>query len=118
VQPRCGDGSGTGGEERRRWRGSVANRISILDRAQAPTQEEQFAEYAAVTQAFGDRPVTIRTLDVGGDKPLPFIHLPPEENPALGLRGVRSSLAHFSLLQTQLDALVATPAICACFCPW
>jgi phosphoenolpyruvate-protein phosphotransferase len=89
--------------------GLLRTEFLFLDRAQAPTQDEQFAEYAAVTQAFGDRPVTIRTLDVGGDKPLPFIDLPPEENPALGLRGVRSGLAHLPLLQTQLDALAATP---------
>ena len=89
--------------------GLLRTEFLFLDRANAPTQDEQFAEYAAVTRAFGDRPVTIRTLDVGGDKPLAFIELPKEENPALGLRGVRSGLAHLPLLQTQLDALAATP---------
>ena len=55
----------------------------------------------------GARPLVIRTLDIGGDKPIPYLPLPPEDNPALGLRGVRTSLWRPDLLDVQLRALLA-----------
>lgn len=71
----------------------------------APDEEEQANAYAAVADALGpDRPLIVRTLDVGGDKPLPYLPLPKEDNPFLGLRGVRVSLAQPELLRTQLRA--------------
>ena len=54
----------------------------------------------------GSRPLIIRTLDIGGDKPIPYLPLPPEDNPALGLRGVRTSLWRPDLLEVQLRAML------------
>ena len=79
----------------------------FLDRATAPTLAEQTAAYTAVLRAFGDRPVVVRTLDAGADKPLPFANLGTEANPALGRRGLRLSQAREDLLATQLEALAA-----------
>jgi phosphocarrier protein FPr/phosphocarrier protein len=59
-----------------------------------------------VAQILGNRPLIIRTLDIGGDKPIPYLPLPPEDNPALGLRGVRTSLRRPDLLEAQLRALL------------
>jgi phosphotransferase system enzyme I (PtsI) len=79
----------------------------FLDRATAPTLAEQTSVYTAVLRAFGDRRVVVRTLDAGADKPLAFANLGPEENPALGRRGLRLSQVREDLLRTQLDALAA-----------
>jgi phosphocarrier protein FPr/phosphocarrier protein len=75
-------------------------------RASAPSEEEQRTAYAEVAEALGGRPLIIRTLDAGGDKPLPYLALPPEDNPALGLRGVRLGLARPELLAAQLRAIL------------
>src|SRR5205085_17677 len=56
--------------------------------------------------ALGDRPIIVRLLDVGGDKPAPYLDLPPEENPALGQRGIRVGLARTDLLETQIRAIL------------
>jgi phosphotransferase system enzyme I (PtsI) len=79
----------------------------FLDRETAPTLEEQVAVYTRVLQAFGPRRVIVRTLDAGADKPLAFADLGPEQNPALGRRGLRLSAERQDLLDTQLGALVA-----------
>lgn len=79
----------------------------FLDRDQAPTLEEQTATYTEVLSAFGQRRVVVRTLDAGADKPLAFADLGPEENPALGRRGIRLSAAREELLDVQLEALAA-----------
>ncbi len=89
--------------------GLLRTEFLFLERTSAPDTSEQQAEYAAVTEAFAGRPVTIRILDAGGDKPLPFVSLPREDNPALGLRGLRTGLAYPELLSNQLKALAATP---------
>jgi phosphoenolpyruvate-protein kinase (PTS system EI component) len=60
-----------------------------------------------VADLLGPRPLVIRTLDIGGDKPIAYLPLPPEENPALGLRGIRTSLWRPELLDVQLRALLA-----------
>jgi phosphotransferase system enzyme I (PtsI) len=78
----------------------------FLDRETAPTLEEQVAVYTGVFEAFGPRRVVVRTLDAGADKPLAFADLGPEENPALGRRGLRLSAERQDLLDTQLAALV------------
>ncbi|MCK7592817.1 phosphoenolpyruvate--protein phosphotransferase [Pseudomarimonas salicorniae] len=76
-------------------------------RDSAPDEAEQAAAYAEVAEALGpQRPLVIRTLDVGGDKPLPYLPLPREDNPFLGLRGIRVSLAHPELFRVQLRALL------------
>jgi phosphoenolpyruvate-protein phosphotransferase (PTS system enzyme I) len=68
---------------------------------------EQTATYTSVFESFGSRRVVVRTLDAGADKPLSFANLGPEENPALGRRGLRLSQAREDLLDTQLAALAA-----------
>lgn len=79
----------------------------FLDREQAPTVEEQTATYTSVLESFGDRRVVVRTLDAGADKPLAFADLGPEENPALGQRGVRLTQVKEKLMDDQLAALAA-----------
>jgi phosphoenolpyruvate-protein kinase (PTS system EI component) len=77
-----------------------------MDRVHAPDLEEQLRVYRDVSSALGDRSLVVRTLDAGGDKPISYIQQAPEENPALGVRGIRLSLAHRGLLETQLQALL------------
>ncbi len=81
-----------------------------MDREQAPTEEEQLAAYRQVAQAMGTRPVIIRTLDVGGDKPLPYLDLGREDNPFLGWRGIRFCLEHPEILKPQLRAVLRASA--------
>ncbi len=69
--------------------GLLRTEFLFLDRQIAPGVDEQTREYQRIIDAFAHRPVVIRTLDVGGDKPIPYLPLPREDNPALGLRGVR-----------------------------
>lgn len=86
--------------------GLLRTEFLFLDRAAAPDEEEQAAAYAAVADALQGRPLIVRTLDVGGDKPVPYLPFPREENPALGARGVRLGLARPDLLATQLRAIL------------
>lgn len=79
----------------------------FLDRETMPTVEEQTATYTKVLQAFGDRRVVVRTLDAGADKPLKFADLGPEENPALGRRGLRLGMIRTDIMDAQLEALAA-----------
>ena len=71
-----------------------------------PRTSEQYALYRAVMDAAGDKPVVFRTLDIGGDKVLPYMHNVEEENPALGWRAIRLGLDRPGLLRTQLRALL------------
>jgi phosphotransferase system enzyme I (PtsI) len=77
----------------------------FLDRPNAPTLEEQQAVYQRVFDAFPGRKVVVRTLDAGADKPLEFVTMPDEPNPALGVRGLRTSRRHPELLEQQLTAV-------------
>ncbi|MEO9455104.1 phosphoenolpyruvate--protein phosphotransferase [Chromobacterium phragmitis] len=87
--------------------GLLRSEFLFDNRDTAPTEEEQAAEYCAVADALGkDRPLVVRTLDVGGDKPLSYLPLPKEDNPFLGLRGIRVSLDRPDLLRTQLRAIL------------
>jgi phosphocarrier protein FPr/phosphocarrier protein len=87
--------------------GLLRSEFLFLDRDTAPTEEEQAAEYCAVAKILGPgRKLLIRTLDVGGDKPLSYLPLPREANPFLGLRGVRVSLDRPVLFRTQLRAIL------------
>ncbi|MDR1077439.1 MAG: phosphoenolpyruvate--protein phosphotransferase [Propionibacteriaceae bacterium] len=79
----------------------------FLGRAAVPSLEEQTATYVEVFQAFAGRRIVVRTLDAGADKPLKFADLGPEDNPALGRRGLRLSRLREDLLDTQLEALAA-----------
>ena len=91
--------------------GLLRTEFLFLDRETAPDEEEQRAAYASIAAALEDRPLIVRTLDIGGDKPVPYLPFAPEENPALGLRGVRLSLARPELLAKQLRAILrAVPA--------
>jgi len=85
--------------------GLFRTEVLFLDAPQAPSVAEQEQAYSAVLQAFGTRKVVVRTLDAGADKPLAFASLPNEENPALGMRGYRTTRLHPQLLQDQLEAL-------------
>ena len=78
----------------------------FLDRSTMPDEEEQVRSYHAVLQAMNGQPVVIRTLDIGGDKPLPYLPQLAEENPFLGTRGIRFSMRHPELFQIQLRALL------------
>ncbi|MDQ1646541.1 MAG: phosphoenolpyruvate-protein phosphotransferase system enzyme [Cryptosporangiaceae bacterium] len=79
----------------------------FLDSAEAPTAAAQQDAYRAVLDAFGGQKVVIRVLDAGADKPLAFVDLGVEPNPALGVRGLRALRAHPELLDTQLTAIAA-----------
>lgn len=81
----------------------------FLNRPLPPTEEEHFESYKQVLQAMGDRPVTIRTLDLGGDK-VPGKKIDKETNPAMGLRAIRYCLAHRELFRVQLRALLRASA--------
>jgi phosphoenolpyruvate-protein kinase (PTS system EI component) len=88
--------------------GLLRTEFLFLERQSAPTEAEQTLAYTRIATALAARPLTIRTLDAGGDKPIPYLPLPAEDNPALGLRGVRTSLAYPQLLRSQLRAVLAT----------
>ncbi|WP_415395283.1 phosphoenolpyruvate--protein phosphotransferase [Rhodococcus globerulus] len=87
--------------------GLFRTEFSYLGRHDAPSVAEQTATYRAVFEHFAGRAVVVRTLDSGSDKPLPFLDLGVEENPALGIRGLRVANLYPDTLVTQLDALVA-----------
>jgi len=84
--------------------GLLRTEFLFIDRDTAPDEQEQLRSYEAIATALDGRPLVLRLMDVGGDKPLRYLPLPPEDNPALGLRGVRTSLAYPGLLRTQLRA--------------
>ena len=86
--------------------GLVRTEFLFVNRKAAPDVEEQEAAYRAIAEALGGRRITLRTLDVGGDKPLPYIATPAEANPFLGMRGLRLTLAQPELLADQLLAVV------------
>ncbi len=88
--------------------GLVRTEFLFLDRSAAPDVDEQQAEYDAIAEAMDGRRITLRTLDVGGDKPLSYLPMPQEANPFLGQRGVRLSLAHRDLLRDQMGAICRT----------
>lgn len=78
----------------------------FLDRATPPSEEEQFAALRPLAETMGSRPVIIRTLDAGGDKELPYLGLPKEANPFLGVRAIRLCLNRTELFMTQLRAIL------------
>ncbi len=90
--------------------GLLRTEFLFLERTEAPTEDEQFAIYRDIALALDGRPVIVRTLDIGGDKPLPYLDLPAEENPFLGERGIRLCLAHPELLKQQLRAILRAAA--------
>jgi phosphotransferase system enzyme I (PtsI) len=77
-----------------------------MGREQLPTEEEQFEAYKAVLEGMEGKPVVVRTLDIGGDKELPYLELPKEMNPFLGFRAIRLCLEEQGIFRTQLRALL------------
>ncbi len=87
--------------------GLLRSEFLFMNRAVAPTEDEQYEAYLSVAAKMGrERPVIIRTLDVGGDKPLSYLPIPKEENPFLGERGIRVCLNRPEILITQLRAIL------------
>ncbi|MCA9951595.1 MAG: phosphoenolpyruvate--protein phosphotransferase [Anaerolineales bacterium] len=86
--------------------GLLRTEFLFLERTDAPTEHEQFEVYRDIVQAMNGQPVIARTLDIGGDKPLPYIDVPPEANPFLGERGIRLCLNRPELLRQQLRAIL------------
>lgn len=87
--------------------GLLRTEFLFMDRSSAPSEDEQTQCYTAILKSVGpERPVVIRTLDVGGDKPLPYLPIPREDNPFLGERGIRVGLDRPEVLRTQLRAIL------------
>lgn len=82
----------------------------FMDRSSFPTEEEQFKDYKAVAEKMSPESVIIRTMDIGGDKALPYMDLPKEENPFLGWRAIRIGLDRKEILHTQLRAILRASA--------
>ncbi|MBS0420916.1 MAG: phosphoenolpyruvate--protein phosphotransferase [Proteobacteria bacterium] len=94
--------------------GLLRTEFLFLERTAPPDETEQLQQYQQIATALEGRPLTIRTLDIGGDKPIPYLPLPHEENPALGLRGVRTSLWRPDLLRIQLRAILRVRPVSQC----
>ncbi|MCH5586451.1 phosphoenolpyruvate--protein phosphotransferase [Shimazuella sp. AN120528] len=90
--------------------GLFRSEFLFMDRTSLPSEEEQYEAYSQVVKKLGNRPVIIRTLDIGGDKHLPYLDLPEEMNPFLGWRAIRISLSRPELFQVQLRALLRASA--------
>lgn len=90
--------------------GVLRTEFLFLGRSEPPSQEEQETAYRAIAAALGGRPLVIRTLDIGGDKPVPYAESGAEANPFLGLRGLRLALRRRDLLRAQLRAILRTAA--------
>lgn len=86
--------------------GLLRTEFLFLDRTTPPDEDEQTSAYRAIAEVFGKLPLIIRTLDIGGDKPLPYLPLPHEENPFLGRRGIRLCLAEPEMFKIQLRAIL------------
>ncbi|MBU5438549.1 phosphoenolpyruvate--protein phosphotransferase [Tissierella sp. MSJ-40] len=81
-----------------------------MDRDRLPSEEEQFEAYKIVAEKLKNKPLVIRTLDVGGDKDLPYLNLPKEMNPFLGYRAIRLCLDRTDIFRTQLRAILRASA--------
>jgi phosphotransferase system enzyme I (PtsI) len=84
--------------------GLLRTEFLYLERDHLPDEKEQFRAYRAIADVFGNLPVVLRTLDIGGDKELPYLDLPEEMNPFLGVRAIRLCLARPELIKPQLRA--------------
>ena len=88
--------------------GLLRTEFLFLERESMPSEDEQYAAYTSVAKALAGRPLILRTLDVGADKPLRYLPLRPEANPFLGVRGIRLALEQPEVLETQLRAVLRT----------
>ena len=91
--------------------GLLRTEFLFLERDSVPTEDEQYAAYADIAERLQGRPLILRTLDVGADKPLPYVPRRAEANPFLGVRGIRLGLAQPELLETQLRAALRVAAL-------
>ncbi len=94
--------------------GLLRTEFLFLGRHSAPGEDEQAARYQEIADALQGRPLVVRTLDGGGDKPLPYLPPVREDNPALGARGVRLALRHPALLRAQLRAILRVVPVGVC----
>lgn len=85
--------------------GLLRTEFLYLERAAPPTEDEQYTAYSEMIQVLNGLPLIIRTLDIGGDKAVPYLDLPAEDNPFLGVRGIRLCLRRTDLFRTQLRAI-------------
>jgi multiphosphoryl transfer protein len=85
--------------------GLLRTEFLFLERLEPPSEDEQYAAYAEMVKALAGLPLIIRTLDIGGDKKLPYLNLPPEDNSFLGVRGIRLCLVRPDLFMPQLRAI-------------
>jgi phosphoenolpyruvate-protein phosphotransferase/dihydroxyacetone kinase phosphotransfer subunit len=90
--------------------GLLRTEFLFLDRAELPDEDEQAQTLRDIAVALDGRPLVVRTLDAGADKPLPALPMPPEANPFLGVRGIRLALARSEVLATQLRAILRVAA--------
>lgn len=90
--------------------GLLRTEFMFLDREKAPSEEEQVEILRGMLEPLKGKPVVIRTLDAGGDKNIPYLNLPNEQNPFLGVRAIRLSLRNPDLFKTQLRALLQVSA--------
>jgi phosphocarrier protein FPr len=90
--------------------GVLRTEFLFLGRAAAPGEEEQLAAYRAIAESLGGRPLTVRALDIGGDKSLPYVEIGEEANPFLGWRGIRVLLSRRDLFRTQIRAILRAGA--------
>jgi phosphocarrier protein FPr len=93
--------------------GLLRSEFLFLARASAPTEDELAETYSSIARAIGpDRPLVVRTMDIGGDKPIPYIKQEHEDNPFLGVRGLRLSLLHRNLFEIQIRAALRASKYC------
>jgi phosphocarrier protein FPr len=90
--------------------GLLRTEFLFLERDSLPSEDEQYEAYTRIAEGLGGRPLILRTLDVGADKPLPYLQARTEANPFLGVRGIRLTLSEPELLETQLRAALRTAA--------
>lgn len=90
--------------------GLFRTELYFMNQSSLPTESQQYELYSKVSEILEGKPITIRTLDVGGDKPIPYLPIDKEENPFLGLRGIRFTLANQEVFKTQLRAILRTSA--------
>jgi phosphotransferase system enzyme I (PtsI) len=86
--------------------GLFRSEFIFMNRSCQPSEEEQFQEYKEVLMRMGNKPVIIRTLDIGGDKEVPYLNIPKEMNPFLGYRAIRLCLGNTDIFRTQLKAIL------------
>lgn len=94
--------------------GLLRTEFLFLDRYSAPTEVEQLAEYQAIACELRGLPLTIRTLDAGGDKPIPYVSQAREENPIVGVRGIRVAKRHPDLLRQQFRSILGVKPASQC----